>query len=595
MIERILRKCFYAAVAVVASSIMLPAVGRVCSWDSGAKTPSDSISRNDSRLYDYLFIEAVRQQNAGNYASALDLLNRCIEIKPDAAEAYYLRATYFGVLNNDKQALADIERAAKLSPGNDYYQEKVAQYYIGTKDYQRAIDAYERLYDNHRDRSDVLNILQQLYRQQKNYAGMLSAVERMEKVDGESDETTMAKMNIYEMKGEKQKARAQLQHLVDIHPNDATYKVMLGNWLLQNSEKQEAYNMFKTALENDPESETAQSSMYDYYVSTGQDSLAAVVRDQVLMNKKVSTKTRISMLMSVISENEKNGGDSTAVMKVLDDILAADPSNADMAYVKASYMEKEDMPKAQIEAAYAHVVDLSPDNVSARIRLIDYQWMQERWDDMINTCTAAVEYNPEEMMFYYFLGIAYYQKKNEDAALDALKRGVGEINDDSDPDMVSDFYAMMGDILYNKKQPEAAFAAYDSCLQWKEDNIVALNNYAYYLSEMGLDLRKAEQMSYKAVKEEPNNSTYLDTYAWILYMQDRNDEAKVYIEQALAVDTDTVVSATVLEHAGDIYAVNGNRNKAEEMWQKAIDAGGDKVALRKKINKKTFEKKTKKR
>jgi len=42
-----------------------------------------------------------------------------------------------------------------------------------------------------------------------------------------------------------------------------------------------------------------------------------------------------------------------------------------------------------------------------------------------------------------------------------------------------------------------------------------MNNYAYYLSEEKTDLKKAEKMSAKAVEKEPNNSTYLDTYAWI--------------------------------------------------------------------------------
>ncbi len=53
------------------------------------------------------------------------------------------------------------------------------------------------------------------------------------------------------------------------------------------------------------------------------------------------------------------------------------------------------------------------------------------------------------------------------------------------PDLVSDLYAVMGDILHKKSEEQEAFAAYDSCLQWKDDNVMALNNYAYYLSEEG--------------------------------------------------------------------------------------------------------------
>ena len=110
----------------------------------------------------------------------------------------------------------------------------------------------------------------------------------------------------------------------------------------------------------------------------------------------------------------------------------------------------------------------------------------------------------------------------------------------------------MGDILHQQGQAEEAFAAYDSCLVWKEDNIGCLNNYAYYLSERGERLSKAEEMSYKTIKAEPKNSTYLDTYAWILYMEKRYAEAKIYIEQAVQNLDEGQDNSVILEHADKI-------------------------------------------
>ena len=40
----------------------------------------------------------------------------------------------------------------------------------------------------------------------------------------------------------------------------------------------------------------------------------------------------------------------------------------------------------------------------------------------------------------------------------------------------------MGDLYHTKKMNVEAYAAYDSALVYKPDNIGALNNYAYYLS-----------------------------------------------------------------------------------------------------------------
>ena len=176
--------------------------------------------------------------------------------------------------------------------------------------------------------------------------------------------------------------------------------------------------------------------------------------------------------------------------------------------------------------------------------------------------------------------MAYYTMADEEAALSTFQNGIGVINDDSNPEIVSDFYAVMGDLLHQKGLAREAFEAYDSCLQWKDDNIMCLNNYAYYLSERGEQLEKAEQMSFRTLKADPKNATYLDTYAWILFMQKRYAEAKVYIEQALQNDSD--VSAVIVEHAGDIYIMNKEPERALELWRQAQqDDSGNKILARK--------------
>ena len=112
-----------------------------------------------------------------------------------------------------------------------------------------------------------------------------------------------------------------------------------------------------------------------------------------------------------------------------------------------------------------------------------------------------------------------------------------------------------------------AYAAYDSALVYKPDNIGALNNYAYYLSVEKKDLDKAEEMSFRTVKAEPGNGTYLDTYAWILFEKGKYVEARIYIDQAL--QNGGSESSVVVEHAGDIYYKLGDAEKAVDYWRQA--------------------------
>lgn len=553
---------------------------------------SRTMSHNDSLRYDYFFLEAVSQQTLGHYAAAFDLLNHCLGINPNAAEAYYFKAMYLAELDSDSAAVRMMETAARLNPDNNTYLERVAQYYTGTGKYDQAIHAFERLAANSHDRTDVLNMLIRLYQQQKDYKSMIQTIERVEQIEGPGEEITLSKMRVYELMGDKKSAWRSLKSLSDEHPSDLNYKVMMGNWLMQNGKQKQALKIFTGALKEEPDNSYAQSSLYDYYSQTGQDSLARVIRDRILISRKTPEQSRLAMMQQAIRKNEQQGGDSTEILQLFDRMMAADSTNADLAQLKAAYMAVKKMPEEDVNAALRHVLDIAPDNAASRLQLIQNLWPEgdatkqpaSRWDSIIAVAKPATQYNPDEMVFYYFEGMAYYMKDDEDNALDIFRRGVGEINAESDKDIVSDFYAAMGDILYKKGETAQAFAAYDSCLQWKDDNISALNNYAYFLSECDSSLSRAETMSYKTIKAEPDNPIYLDTYAWILFKQKRYEEAWAYEEQALQNDSGITGSKGVyLEHAGDILSLLGKADEAVDYWQKAVQQGADNALLPKKI------------
>ena len=542
-------------------------------------------------LADRLFLDAVCCQLRGDDSTALQLLDSCRTVNPNAAEAYYRLAQQYFDTGNDSIATKYMERAARLQLANDTYQESVAATYIQQRDYDSAIKAYENLYSHYRERTDILDILVRLYGAKKDYSRMLSTIDRMEKVDGESDELTLLKMNVYEMRHDTKNAYRMLKALNDAHPNEPNYKVMLGNWLMNHSRRDEAFKYLQGALADDPQNAFALNSMYDYYRSGGDNAAADELREKILFSSQTEPKTKVTMLQQAIKESEQNGGDSVTVLNLFDRTMKASPKDADISNMKAMYMKLKGMPDDSVNAAFEHTLSIEPDNNMARVKLIQDKWDKKKWDEVISLSTAGTQYNPDDMVFYYFLGLGYFQKDDDDRALDALKRGVGEINDRTDPDIASDFYGSMGDILFKKKRQEEAFEAYDNSLKWKEDNIVVLNNYAYYLSELRRDLKRAEQMSFKTVQAEPTNATYLDTYAWILFLQKRYDEARAYIDRALENDNDSTngPSAVVIGHAGDIYCMCGDTDRAVELWQRALKAGGDKAVLTRKIKTKKLK------
>ena len=547
------------------------------------------LSYNDEQRFKYFYFEAVNQQNQEHYDAAFDLYTHCLDINPYAAEVYYALSGYYAELGNDSMSMVTVSKAADLDEENDTYLERLAINYINTGKFDKATDCYERLVARNKNRSDAFGILLQLYNQQKDYDKMIWTLNRMEQSEGASEQITLSKMRVYAMTGNKEKELEELQQLAGKHPNDMNYRVMMGNWLLQNDRTDEALGEYEYVLGIEPENQAAQMSMLDYYHAVGNDSLANALQEQLLVNPKTPLQTKISLMRQVVQENEQNGGDSTEVISVFRRILQEPQADSDMLELYAAYMNLKEMPQDSINQVWRQALQITPDNAGVRLQLAQALWSAQQFDDVAALCEEGTEYNPDEIGFYYFLGLSYLQKDDDDATLNAMQRGVSQIDEESNPDIASDFYAIMGDILHKKGRDQEAFAAYDSCLLHKPDNYGCLNNYAYYLSLNRTDLQKAEQMSYRTIKAEPTNATFLDTYAWILFQQERYAEAAIYMEQTL--QNDSTPSADVLEHAGDIFAKNEQMDRAVDFWQQAVDAGAEskvlirKIKLRKYINK----------
>ena len=578
--------CLSAAVAISGCGVSGGVSRRLAGVERSAR-PVPSLSHNDSLRFKMYYYEGVRQQVDGNYAAAYDLFRHCLGINPNAAEAYFMLSSYEGVLHGDSVALVYVKKASELSPGNNAYLERLATGYLMTSDVDEAVKAYEKLAANSPERADVLNILVQLYGQQKDYDRMLDVLQRMEALEGDSEDLTLAKMRAYSLQGKKQEEFEALKAMSDKHPNDLNYRVMTGNWLLQNGKPDEAYAEYLGVLAVDPENLMAKMSMIDYYRTSGQPLRADSLQEALLVNPKTPVENKVSLMRQVVADSEDTGGDSTEVLNIFGKILSQPQETSDIAEMYAAYMTLKRMPQDTISKALENVLAISPDNSAARFQLLQIVWSEQDYDRVVELSRQGLDYNPDEMVFYYFLGLAYIQKDDDDSALDVFRRGVSQIDDQSSPALVSDFYSIMGDILHDKGYADEAYAAYDSCLQWKDDNLGCLNNYAYYLSVEGKQLEKAAQMSYRTVQAEPDNSTFLDTYAWILFRQKKYADALQYID--MAVDNDTTGSAVIIEHAGDIHAVNGDIEGALKYWNEALEAGSaNGKAIRRKIKEKKY-------
>lgn len=530
----------------------------------------DPLSYEERRKFDYFFLEAVRMKQKGDYDAAFQLYTHCLDIYPQSAAALYEISQFYMFLGQEEKGEKALIEASRSDDNNFWYKQTLASYYQSKQNWVKAITVYEDMAQIFPGRLEPLLSLTDLYARTKSYDNMINVLDRIEELDGKSEQISMEKFRAYLQLGNMDQAFSEIQALVNEYPYDMRYRTILGDVYMSNGKGEEALKVYKDILNDDPNYAPAMVSLASYYQKTGQDSLYSVQLDSILINENVESGIKLEFMRQLILKSEQTDKDSTNIIRLFDNILKRKQPNADIAMLYAQYlitkkMEKESVPVLDM------VLSLDPENKPARLQLLSYAINDNNLDEVIRVATPAIEYNPEAMEFYYYLGLAHYQKDDTEKALEVFKKGVLQINEKSDKGIASDFYSIMGDLYHSRKMKTEAYAAYDSSLVYNPKNINTLNNYAFFLSEERKDLDKAEEMSFITIKAEPENSTYLDTYAWILFEKGRYTEARIYIEQAMKNGGDK--SQLIVEHCGDIYFKAGDKEKALEYWKKA-DAMG---------------------
>lgn len=544
------------------------------------------LSAEQQRKYDYFFLEAMRMKGKNEYDAAFGLLQHCLDINPTASSALYEISQYYMFLRQVPQGQVALEQAVAFAPDNYWYSQGLVSLYQQQNELDKAAALLEKMVTRFPSKQDPLFSLLDIYSRQEKYNDVISTLNRLEKRLGKNEQLSMEKFRIYLQMKDDKKAFQEIESLVQEYPMDMRYQVILGDVYLQNGKKQEAYDAYQKVLAVEPDNPMALFSMASYYEQTGQKELYQQQLDTLLLNKKVTSDTKISVMRQVIVENEQSSAkDSTQVIALFDRMMKQDMDDPQIPMLYSQYLLSKNMEQEAVPVL-EQVVDLDPTNKAARLMLVSAAVKKEDYKQIIKVCEPGIEATPDALELYYYLAIAYHQAEQGDSVLSVCNRALEHITPDTRKEVISDFYSIMGDIYHTKKQMTEAYAAYDSALVYNPSNIGALNNYAYYLSVERRDLDKAEEMSYKTVKAEPNNSTYLDTYAWILFEKGNYAEARIYIDNAMKNDGEK--SDVIVEHCGDIYFMTGDVEGALKYWKKALEMGSESKTLKQKIEKKKY-------
>ena len=546
----------------------------------------------DTRKADYIYLEALRAKSQSNHDAAFALLQRAHELNPADREIGVELSTYLLSLSQTDSALLTSSMAllrdyCEANPTDIYYGGRYAMLNEQLLNRDEALRTWKRLHTLYPDRLEVT------YR----YAGALAqggtqadrdkaiaVYDSVEIAEGKSIPLSSKKIQLYYSLQDTASILAEADRLRNSAPRNVDFQVFSGDIYSMFGLNDQAKQFYDSACILDPSSGLAYYSRAQFYHTLGDS--AAFNREvfQALEQKNLNVETKLVILRSYIQEMFNDSTNFPQIGQLFDVLIDQHPHEHDIHDLYSRYLiVTKDYSKAAEQTERA--LDLDPADSEGWEMLTSLYLQVDRLDDARQAIKRSLRYYPDNSRQYLVLGSIYDQEGQRDKATAEYRHALS-LTDSTDVSQLSRIYGAMGDNLYASEQADSAFVYYLKSLLYDPDNTLALNNCAYYLACEGRDLDRALEMIEKAVGAEPENATSMDTYAWVLFKRKDYAKAREIIDRTLSLTDER--SEEILEHAGDIYFMDGDPDGALRFWKEALELAPDNQLLAKKVKHKTY-------
>ncbi len=541
---------------------------------------ADPLSSEERRLFTYYFYEAASAKSTQQYDAAFDYLKYCNQLDSTNASVLYELGNYYNLLQKKDLAYRYFKSAVANDSLNYYYNLALANFCFEAKDYKQAIPAFDKLVKLDPSKVEVYPYLAESYSQDGAPRKAIETLNKLENIVGLNEKISLQKFQLYSQINEKTKAYEEINKYIEKYPTEPKYLILLGDLYMRDNLQKDAWTAYSKAALIDPDNPYLINSLSNYYEATGQREKSEKILSDAILNKKIDVDAKLGIMAQYVNMLQQSKKDLVPVNAYFDSLMTQYPQEPKLNLMYGNLLMLQGK-KQSAHFQYQVFAESNPTNPTGWEQLLRTTF-PDSLDASIKICQTAISYVPQQPQFYFYLGICQYQKADYKNALKTYHTGVKYV-DPENGQMLSDFYGQIGDLFNRIGQKDSSFASYEKSLMFNPQNLGVLNNYSYFLSLDKKDLDKAEKMSSSTVKAEPTNPTYLDTYGWVLYVQEAFTMAKIYLEKAVNYSGDKP-SAEVLEHYGDVLYKIDEKEKALEYWKRALEQTTEKnPALEQKV------------
>lgn len=543
-----------------------------------------SISDEEKELIaDAEYIEAIKEKNRGNYDKSVALFQEVIKDSKYPSAAHFELAKIYEATKNYEAALVEINKAVELNNSNKWYLDFQIELTRSLGLFNQTTTAFKLRKKVFPENTENDVEFSDFYIQTKQYEKAIELYEEIEKRIGVSEEINKNKYIIYFRMGQDDKALYELQKLMVAFPHQTKYHVLVANIYMQQNQKDKALKIYEEALRVNPDDPFILVEVANHKYIKGDSTTAYPLYEQVLKNTEYPIKNKLDLLRKFGRMGSMNEDVYRRTRQLMKTAGQSAPFDASIQTIVAEFFyrdQKYDIARNHFQS----VLNIKPNSFRIWRQILMCNYHLQDFDGMVKNANTSIDLFPTQPELYLYCGIGYNQLKQYQKGINKLEEGIELVIDNDE--LTDEFRSNLADAYHLMGNHKKSDEFFELSLKTNPRNAYMLNNYAYYLSERNHNLEKAMEMSAKSNILQPNESSFEDTYGWILFQMKKYEDALEWMKKSIEHGGEN--SGTINEHLGDIYFHLNQKDQALKFWKIAKDLEGTSDQLPEKIKQKKF-------
>ena len=422
----------------------------------------------------------------------------------------------------------------QLNDSNMWYLLLQAQLQGARGDAARMAASWERIVQLHPDVLDYYYQLSNAYLSANRLDDAIEVLNRVERRVGITEPVSLQKQRLWEAAGKPDQALREAEALADAMPHEKRYQALLAQSYMQQKKYAKAKRYYDRILAEDPQDEFIHVQLAEYFKATGQAAQADSEMVRAFANPRLEPRTKLQLLTTFYNEKEFYETRRDVTFRLLEQTVRNADNPSEFAVVYGDVLMRQGR---YAEAADQLKTGLQRDSSQYPVweaLLVCLASLERRDNETYDYARRAARLFPMHTLPLYLQGLCAVRRQEWQAALPPLEKA--NKWGFSKGYLEAETVGLMAEAYYHTGQYSLAWAAFERYIKLHPDDWGMLNNYAYYLSEQGIELEKALAMSRRTVDAEPDNANSLDTYAWLLHLLGRDAEALPYMRKAVKLD-----------------------------------------------------------